>query len=300
MQDSALSTIALPVALAIIMLGLGLHLRLEDFKRILTQPKAIAIGLLAQALLLPVLCFFICKAFGLSAELSVGLMLLAASPGGTTANLFSHLFKGDVALNISLTAINSVLAIVTIPTIVNVALSQFMDGQAYIPLQLLKTMEVIVMVLAPVTIGMFIHAKFPSFSRMMDKPVKIASTLILVLLIVSIVVKEWVVISTNLRIVGAACLVFNLASLLVGYFVGKTVGLTEGQNRAIAFEIGVHNGALAIYLALVVLKNGTMSLPAAVYSLLMYFTAAAFGWWLVRRGAGSTVVAKGALPTRQQ
>ncbi|KJK22681.1 bile acid:sodium symporter [Burkholderiaceae bacterium 16] len=300
MQDSALSTIALPVALAIIMLGLGLHLRLEDFKRILVQPKAITMGLLAQALLLPALCFFICKAFGLSAELSVGLMLLAASPGGTTANLFSHLFKGDVALNISLTAINSVLAIVTIPTIVNFALSQFMEGQAYIPLQFQKTIEVIVMVLAPVTIGMFIHAKLPGFSKMMDKPVKIASSLILVLLIVSIVVKEWVVISTNFRIVGAACLVFNLASLLVGYLIGKTVRLTEGQNRAIAFEIGVHNGALAIYLALVVLKNGTMSLPAAVYSLLMYFTAAAFGWWVVRKGAGSAVVAKGALPASRQ
>jgi BASS family bile acid:Na+ symporter len=100
--------------------------------------------------------------------------------------------------------------------------------------------------------------------------------------------------------VGAACLVFNLASLLVGYLIGKTVRLTEGQNRAIAFEIGVHNGALAIYLALVVLKNGTMSLPAAVYSLLMYFTAAAFGWWVVRKGAGSAVVAKGALPASRQ
>ncbi|MCY0855394.1 bile acid:sodium symporter family protein [Cupriavidus sp. D39] len=300
MQESALSTIALPVALAIIMLGLGLHLRLEDFKRILFQPKAIAMGLLAQALLLPALCFFICKAFGVSAELSVGLMLLAASPGGTTANLFSHLFKGDVALNISLTAINSVLAIVTIPTIVNFALSQFMGGQAYIPLQFQKTMEVIALVLAPVAIGMFIHAKLPSFSKTMDKPVKIASSLILVLLIVSIVVKEWVVISTNFQIVGAACLVFNLASLLVGYLIGKTVRLTEGQNRAIAFEIGVHNGALAIYLALVVLKNGTMSLPAAVYSLLMYFTATAFGWWVVRKGAGSAVIAKCASSASQR
>jgi len=300
MQESTLSTIGLPVALAIIMLGLGLHLRLEDFKRILFQPKAIAMGLLAQALLLPALCFFICKAFGVSAELSVGLMLLAASPGGTTANLFSHLFKGDVALNISLTAINSVLAIVTIPTIVNFALSQFMGGQAYIPLQFQKTMEIIVLVLAPVAMGMFIHAKQPSFSKAMDKPVKIASSLILVLLIVLIVVKQWVVISTNFQIVGAACLVFNLASLLVGYLIGKTVRLTEGQNRAIAFEIGIHNGALAIYLALAVLKNGTMSLPPAVYGLLMYFTAAAFGWWVVRKGAGSAVVAKSASPASQK
>lgn len=285
MQASALTTIGLPLALAVIMLGLGLHLRVEDFKRILVQPKAILVGLVCQVLLLPTLCFFLAKAFGLAPELAVGLMLLAASPGGITANLYSHLFKGDVALNISLTAINSVLAIVAIPVIVNLALAQFMGGQAYIPLQFQKTLEVIVIVLTPVVIGMFIHAKFPTFSKRMDKPVKLASSVILALLVLSIVVSQWAIIASSFQAVGTASLVFNLASMLVGYFVGKLMRLTEAQNRAIAFEIGIHNSTLAIYLALVVLKNSTMSIPAAIYSLLMFVTAALFGWWVTRKDA---------------
>ncbi|MBP8018557.1 MAG: bile acid:sodium symporter family protein [Hylemonella sp.] len=285
MQQSALATIGLPISLAIIMLGLGLHLKIEDFKRILTQPRPIFVGLMAQVILLPLMCYGLCKGFGLSPELSVGMMLLAASPGGITANLFSHLFKGDVALNISLTAINSVLAIVTIPLIVNFALSSFMGGQVYVPLQFQKTLEVIMMVLTPVAIGMWIHAKLPNFSKTMDKPVKVASTLILFLLIASILFKEWAVISENFRVVGTASLAFNVGSMLVGYMVGRLTRLTEGQNRAIAFEIGIHNSTLAVYLALTVLKNGTMSVPPAIYSLLMFFTALAFGWWVDRKRA---------------
>ncbi|MDM0115574.1 bile acid:sodium symporter family protein [Variovorax sp. J22R133] len=292
MQDSALATIGLPLALAIIMLGLGLHLRVEDFKRILVQPKAILVGLLCQVLLLPALCFFLVKLLGLPPELAVGMMLLAASPGGITANLYSHLFKGDVALNISLTAINSVLAIVSIPLIVNFALSSFMGSQAYIPLQFQKTLEVIGLVLTPVAIGMVIHAKFPRFSARMDKPVKVASSLILALLIVSILVRERAILASSLQTVGTAALIFNLASMLVGYYVGKLTRLTEGQSRAIAFEIGIHNSTLAIYLALAVLKNGAMSIAPAIYGLLMFFTAAAFGWWVSRRPADALVTSQ--------
>lgn len=291
MQESALSTIGLPLALAIIMLGLGLHLRLDDFKRIVVQPKAILVGLGCQVLLLPAVSFLLCKAFGLSAGLAVGMMLLAASPGGITANLYSHLFKGDVALNISLTAINSVLAVVSIPIIVNFALGSFMGSQQYIPLQFHKTLEVIVLILIPVAIGMFIHAKLPGFSNRMDKPVKIASAVILVVMIALILMREWAVVASNFKLVGTASLAFNVASMVVGYLAGRLARLTEGQNRAIAFEIGIHNGTLAIYLALVVLKDGSMAIPAAIYSLLMFFTAAAFGACVARKPAGRATLA---------
>lgn len=283
MQESALSTVGLPLALAIIMLGLGLHLRVADFKRILTQPKAILVGLVCQVLILPAVCFGLCKAVGLPAGLAVGMLLLAASPGGITANLYSHLFKGDVALNISLTAINSVLAIVTIPLIVNFALSSFMGSQQYIPLQFQKTLEVIVLILVPVAIGMLIHARFPAISKRMDKPVKIASALILALMVVAILSREWPLLVANFQVVGSATLAFNLISIGTGYAAGRITGLTEGQNRAIAFEIGIHNSTLAIYLALAVLKDGSMAIPAAIYSLLMFFTAAVFGWWVARK-----------------
>jgi bile acid:Na+ symporter, BASS family len=285
LQESVLSTVGLPIALAIIMLGLGLHLRVDDFKRVLVQPKAVLVGLACQALLLPVICFFVCRAFGLTGGLAVGMMLLAASPGGITANLYSHLFRGDVALNISLTAINSVSAIVTIPLIVNFALASFMSDQQYIPLQFRKTLEVIVLVLAPVAVGMFVHAKFPDFSRRMDRPVKIASALILATMVALILVDEWAVIVDNFARVGSASLVFNIASLLLGYGAGKLAGLSEGQDRAIAFEVGIHNSALAIYLALAILKDGSMAIAPGIYSLFMFVTAAAFGIWVTRKPA---------------
>lgn len=288
MQQSALSAIGLPLALAIIMLGLGLHLRLADFRRILTQPRAMLVGLVCQMLLLPAFAFLLCKAFGLSGGLAVGMMLLAASPGGITANLFSHLFKGDVALNISLTAINSVSAILTIPLIVNVALSSFMGHEQTIPLQFQKTLEVIVLILIPVAIGMLIHSKLPNFSKRMDKPVKLASALVLALMIVMILVRERDVIAAHFQLVGTVSLLFNVVSMGLGYLAGRAARLTEGQNRAIAFEIGIHNSTLAVYLALAVLNDGTMAIPAAIYSLLMFFTAAAFGTWLTKRRSSAS------------
>ena len=295
MQDSALSTIGLPAALAIIMLGLGLHLRVDDFRRIWREPRAMVVGLGCQALLLPLACFGLVKALGMPPELAVGMMLLAASPGGTTANLYSHLFKGDVALNISLTAINSVLAIVTIPLIVNLALEAFMGQQQYVPLQFRKTLEVIVLILTPVAIGMFIHARFPAAARRMDKPVKIASALILFVLILAILLRERANLGEYFRQAGLAALVFNLASMLVGYYAGHLTRLGEAQSRAIAFEIGLHNGTLAIYLALAVLQNSAMSVPAAIYSLIMFVTAACFGWWVTRSRRASA-----AAPAAQQ
>ena len=282
MQESALSTIGLPIALAVIMLGLGLHLRVDDFRRIWREPRAMLIGLGCQVILLPALCFGLVKAFAMPPELAVGMMLLAASPGGTTANLYSHLFKGDVALNISLTAINSVLAIVSIPIIVNLALELFMGQQQYVPLQFRKTLEVIVLILAPVAVGMLINARFPAVSRKMDKPVKIASALILLVLILAILLRERAHMADYFRQAGLAALIFNLASMFIGYYVGRLTRLGEAQSRAIAFEIGIHNGTLAIYLALAVLNNSAMSVPAAIYSLIMFFTAAAFGVWVTR------------------
>jgi BASS family bile acid:Na+ symporter len=142
MQSSVLSVVLLPLGLAIIMMGLGLSLTLADFKRIITYPKAIIIGLFCQMILLPFICYFIAVGFKLSPELAVGLMLLAAAPGGPTSNLFSHVAKGDVALNVSLTAINSLLSVFTISLIVNISIATFMATGDVIPLQFKKIMEV--------------------------------------------------------------------------------------------------------------------------------------------------------------
>jgi BASS family bile acid:Na+ symporter len=277
-----LLTLFLPIALGIIMLGLGLSLTLADFARVVKFPKPVLIGLSCQLLLLPVVCFFLAKAFGLAPALAVGLMLLAASPGGTTANLYSHLAHGDVALNITLTAVNSVIAVLTMPLIVNLSLAYFMEGDQALPLQFTKVVQVFVIVLGPVAIGIWIRSHFPGFAERMEKPVKIISALFLLIIIILAVVKDWQTFVDYAPLVGGAALAFNLISLAVGYWVPRLCKLSLRQSIAIGMEIGIHNGTLAIALALspMLLNNATMSIPAAIYSIIMFFTAAAFGWWV--------------------
>ncbi|HLD65110.1 MAG TPA: bile acid:sodium symporter family protein [Pseudomonas sp.] len=284
MTASPLLTAFLPIALGIIMLGLGLSLTLADFARVLKFPKPVLVGLACQVLLLPLLCFLIAKGFGLAPLLAVGLMLLAASPGGTSANLYSHLAHGDVALNISLTAVNSVIAVLTMPLIVNLSLMHFMAADQVLPLQFGKVVQVFAIVLGPVAIGMFLRSRFPAFAARMDKPVKIGSALFLLLVIVLAFVKDWQTVVDYAPQVGMAALVFNLVSLGVGYYVPRLLKLPLRQAVAIGMEIGIHNGTLAIALALspMLLNNSTMAIPAAIYSLIMFFTAALFGWWVNR------------------
>ncbi len=272
----------MPIALGIIMLGLGLSLTLEDFKRVTKYPKAVTVALLCQMVLLPLICFFLVKVSGLEAGLAVGLMLLAASPGGATANLYSHLSKGDVALNISLTAINSVLTLFTLPLILNFSLDYFMNSGQYVPMQFTKVVEVFAIVLVPVSIGMFIKSRWAQFAAKMDKPVKIASALILIIIIVSVTVREKQVLLDYFRVLGIPVLLFNILSMAAGYFIPRFVNIEKKQSIAIGMEIGIHNGTLAIYIALSVIGNSMMAVPPAIYSLLMFFTAAVFGYWVSR------------------
>lgn len=278
MESSILTTVLLPVALGIIMLGLGLSLTLDDFKRIIIYPKAVFIGLICQMLLLPLLCFFIAKAFHLSPELAVGLMLLSASPGGATANLYSHLSKGDVALNITLTAVNSLLTLFTLPLIVNFSMDYFLGTEGAVPIQFKKVIEVFAIVLVPVSIGMFIKSKFPAISIKLDKPVKIMSALFLVLIILAAILKQKEQVVDYFKQVGIAALVFNVLSMVLGYFIPILFKLSKKQSIAIGMEIGIHNGTLAIYIALSVIGSSVMSIPPAIYSLIMFFTAAVFGF----------------------
>ena len=285
MQSTLLTNLFLPLALGILMLGLGLGLTTEDFRRIARYPRAVVTGLVLQILVLPWAAFALALVFNLPPALAVGLMLLAASPGGATANIYSHLARGDVALNITLTAINSVLALATLPLILNLSLEYFMGAGQYVPPPFRKVVEVAVIILFPVLIGMLIRARAPGFAARMEKPLRLFAVLVLVLLIALTFVQAWDSLLTWLAAVGLACLLFNLASMGVGYGAPLALKLPRKQAIAIAMEIGIHNGTLAIYIALNVMDNATMSIPAAVYSLLMFFTAAAFGWWISRSPA---------------
>lgn len=283
MEQSIITSVILPLALGIIMLGLGLSLTIADFKRVVLYPKAVVIGLACQMLILPVICFFIAKIFNLPPELAVGLMLLSASPGGPTANLYSHLAKGDVALNITLTAVNSILTLITLPFIVNFSINYFLESDMAVPMQFKKIVEVFLIVLIPVMIGMLIKAKKPNVSLALDKPVRILSAVFLILIILTAILKEKEHVVEYFQQVGLAALVFNILSMGVGYYVPQLFNIYKKQAISIGMEIGIHNGTLAIYIALNVLNNSTMSIPPAIYSLIMFFTAALFGYMVNRK-----------------
>jgi BASS family bile acid:Na+ symporter len=279
-MGSTLTTIGLPVALGIIMFGLGLSLTPRDFTRVAKHPRAVFIALVCQLLVLPLVCFGLVLAFQLPPVLAVGMMLLAASPGGTTANLYSHLFRGDVALNISLTAINSVIAVVTLPLIANLAIAYFLPGDESLGLQLSKTVEVFVIVLAPVALGMLVRRWRTGFADAMDKPVRIASIVILVVVIAGAIISNKEILLANIGQLALITTLFCLLSLSIGFFVPRAFRVERRQSVASAFEIGIHNATLAIVIAQTVLGSVELSLPAAVYGVLMFFIALAFGFGL--------------------
>ena len=292
-MNDPLLTIFLPAALGVIMLGLGLSLTLADFARVAKYPRPVLIGLFCQVIILPLVCFGMLSVAGLEPALAVGFMLLAASPGGTSANLFSHLAHGDVALNISLTAVSSIVAILTMPLIVNLSLGYFMDAEQALPLQFGKVLQVFVIVLGPVAIGMLIRRFKPGFAASMDKPVRWLSGLFLALIIALAFANDSLSAMEYLFTIGLLALLFNLLSMAVGYWVPRLLKLNLRQSIAIGMEIGIHNGTLAIALALspALLNNPTMAIPAALYGILAFFTAAAFGW-MINRLHGKELSAK--------
>lgn len=293
-MDTVLTVVFLPIALAIIMFGLGLGLTVADFVRVARYPRAVAAALGCQIVLLPAACFGLVLLFELPPVLAVGMMLLAASPGGTTANLYSHLFGGDVALNITLTAINSVLAVVTLPLVTNLALTYFLDGGDAVGLQFGKTAQIFAIVLIPVAVGMVVRRRSAAFADRMEKPVKIASAVILVAVIAGAVASEWANIGGYIRSVGLITVVFSALSLTVGYWVPRLVRVDRRQSIASCMEIGIHNSTLAIAIAVspALLGDVEMAIPAALYGLVMFFTAATAGF-LLRRSASREPVATG-------
>ncbi|MDZ4073843.1 MAG: bile acid:sodium symporter family protein [Hylemonella sp.] len=280
-------TAALPAlllgALALVMFGLGLSLSLGDFVRLRQHPRAVLLALAIQMLLLPAVAWGLIVGLGVAPVYAVGLMLLAASPGGVSANLFSHLFGGNVAMNISLTAINTVLSIVSLPLITNWAIATFAQTGQVVPLQFGKVFEVVGVILVPVLIGMAVSSKQPGFAARMEKPMKAFSALVLAAFAVIAFAKEWTALTQSFSSLGPVVLAFNLLSLLSGYYLSRWAGLDKPMATAVSFEIGIHNSTLAIFVALSVLQNFQLALPAAIYSVSMYLTASLFGMLVLRR-----------------
>ncbi|MBK6266782.1 bile acid:sodium symporter family protein [Marivirga sp. S37H4] len=277
MEQSTLTAIFLPLALGIIMLGMGMTLNVSDFRRVVLYPKAAIIGLSSQIVILPLLGFGLAAVFFESPELAVGFILIALCPGGATSNLISHLAKADLALSISLTAISSLITNFSIPILLNVALFHYMGGDQAVQLPLFKTfVQIFVITILPVSIGMLIKRKYPAFALRSQKAMNIISLFFFILILLAAILKERENIIPYFKQAGLATLLLNVLSLLIGYYLGKMFSLNKRQSSAIAIETGIQNGTLAIALALspVILNNTQMAVPGAIYSLLMFVTAA--------------------------
>ncbi|MBW0274960.1 bile acid:sodium symporter [Nocardia sp. MH4] len=291
-MNSPLVSVGLPLALAVIMFGLGLSLTVADFTRIAKSPRIVAIALLCQVIALPVVAFGLVLLFDLPAILAVGVMLLASSPGGTTANLFSHLFRGDVALNVSLTAVNSIIAVATVPLVTNFAIGYFDPAEGgSLGLQFGKVVQVFAIVLVPVAIGMLVRRSSAAFADRMDRPVRIGSAVTLLLVILGTVATESDTLTESFAQVGGITVLFCLISLTVGYFLPRLLGVPDRQAIACSMEVGIHNSTIAITIAVSVLDSTEMAVPAAIYGILMFPLAAAFGYLITRRQPKAAVAA---------
>ncbi|MGE0764474.1 MAG: bile acid:sodium symporter family protein [Bdellovibrionales bacterium] len=291
MQTTMIVQVLAPVCLALVMWGLGLTLTMADFIRVRQQPKVVGVALGIQLLIIPLFAALLCWVFQLSAPLSIGLMLLASTPGGPTANLLSFLARGNVALNITLTAINSLIGIVFVPLVVGLSLQYFSHEANAIPLQTEKLMQVVVVLLVPMMLGFWMNRRWPHLASRCEKFVTRLSILLLLTIVVVGVRNEWELIRSGVMEAGLAVLLFNVGSMGFGFLGARLLKLTRADMAAVVMELGIHNCALAVGIAMSphLLNSAPIAVPAALYILIMYVTAGLVAY-VLRRQAGSSEV----------
>ena len=268
------NSIIIPICLFLIMMGMGLTLIANDFKRVLKYPKAVGIGLTNQLLLLPIIGFALANIMPLEPEYAVGVMLLVLCPGGTTSNLFTYLAKGDVALSVTMTAIASVITVFSIPIVLSFSLVHFMGAGSEFQLPVLKTMiTLIVLTIVPISIGMLIKRFAPKVADKSQLYVSRFGVIFLTFLVVFLSYVQRDIIVEALIATGPVSLLLNLSTMALGYYTSKWFGLNLAQRTSITLEVGLQNSTLSIFMALTLLANYKMSMTPAIYTLIMFLTA---------------------------
>lgn len=287
MEDSsAFATIALPLALLLIMGSLGLSLTPADFRRIFTQPRGVIIGLANLLLLSPLLAFGMAELFGLGAILAVGLVLLGSTPGGTTANLFTHLARGETALSVSMTALSSLFAAITVPLYLGLAIGYFDAPGLSDDVSVIGTsLTVFGITVVPLAVGMAIRARRTDWAIANEGRAKLISAIALAVVIVAAIADEWDLIRDNFTEIALACLALNVLAMTISFTIARAARLGDRQATAVAMELGVHNGTVAIAVAATI--DLRLAAPAAVYSIFMFATGGLFARIMSRRNAGS-------------
>ena len=284
-EDSSILTVAvLPAALAVIMVTLGLSLRPADFRRVVVLPRGIAIGLANLTIISPLLAFAVATAFDLSPELAVGLVLLGASPGGTMANMLTHLARGDTALAVTMTATSSVAAMVTVPLFLGLAIDHFDATGLGEDVEMLGIVaRVFAITILPLALGMWIRSRNPERVEEIYPRMRRIALVAFVAVGVGAVIAEREKIDENVADVAGAALALNVAAMAVSFTIARLSRLDDRQATAIAIELGVHNAALAIAVGATV--TTVLTIPAAVYSAFMFITAGLFARVMYRRNS---------------
>ena len=280
-----ISQVLLPLSLGIIMLGMGMTLVISDFTRIIRYPKAILIGLTNQLILLPIVGFSIAILFDVNPVTAVGVMILAVCPGGPTSNLITQVCKGNIALSVTLTAIASVVSILTIPFVLSYALEYFTSQtDVTIELPIVQTiMQIIGITIIPISLGMIIRQQKTEFANRMERPMRIASTVIFILVFIAVLAANADKLVEGMKAAGVVTLVLNLATMGIGFLMARSFKLNLKNTISITIESGIQNGTLAFVIATSILNNIEMGIPTGAYSIWMFLTGGILMWRLGNR-----------------
>ena len=283
MEATAVITqIFLPISLAIIMFGMGLTLLVSDFSRLFAYPKEVLIGLFNQLVFLPLIGFLIILLFDLSSSMAIGIMILSLCPGGPTSNLITQVARGNISLSVTLTALASLITVFTIPIILSEAITYFTgEKDIVIELPVVQTMlQILVITVIPISIGMVIRKKNEAFALRMERPMRIASTVLFVIIFLLVMIANKDLILQAMKEVGLATLLLNLSTMTLGYFTAKIFGIKGKSQISITIESGIQNGTLAFVIATTILNNVEMGLPTGAYSIWMFITGGILMWRL--------------------
>jgi len=289
MQDETniVTQVILPISLAFIMFTLGLALAWADFKRVAVQPRDFFVGAFSQVILVPLVAFALVSVWPLKPELAVGVMILAACPGGVTSNLLTHLARGDTALSVSLTAVISVLTAFTLPFIVGFSIVHFMDAATAPEMSIINTViGIFAITTVPTIIGMAVKGFAPDFAERFERMARLIATVLFVIILIGAVVSERENIVDYFKQAGPLTLVLNIVMMVLAAALARLGGLKPPQRIAITLECGLQNGTLAIFVAVTLIGNTTMMVPGGIYSLLMFVTAIFYVFIVKKKRAG--------------
>ena len=277
-----ITQIFLPISLAIIMFGMGLTLVVSDFGRLFAYPKEVILGLFNQLIFLPLIGFLIILLFDLNSSMAIGIMILSLCPGGPTSNLITQVARGNIGLSVTLTALASLITVFTIPIILSEAITYFAgETDVVIELPIVQTMlQILLITVIPVSIGMVIRKKNEAFALIMERPMRIASTVLFIIIFLLVMIANKDLIVQAMKVVGLATLLLNLSTMALGYITAKVFGIKGKSQISITIESGIQNGTLAFVIATTILNNVEMGLPTGAYSIWMFITGGILMWRL--------------------